>query len=382
MANQFTVKRSSNIGTTLESVGSYTVPAGNGAVVVGLTVSNTSNAQVFSNVVINDGTNNYYLIKNATIAEEGTLVVVGNGQKIILQANDTVKVNSSSSNSVDAMLSIMETTDVGMTYIPTFPIAGATYTNGYPTINSGDEVFKFSYDTGTLPNVPDLSSHAWHDYSTLSFTDDAQLITGQPPVNNSGRHYYSTKTGTYSRGVLTLTSSNYQTYHNTYVATSSWTYETHVYLEDPDPFTGFTTDDAVYLFSGGAQILLYKNSYDTNWRISMTFFGQFNGGGAAQDLGEITGLTSGVWHHLVITTQSLGSNFYAIHVHVDGIRTKYQSSFNAGYGFYIDQRGLFPIFIGRAPTPTVRIDNTRLILGTPFGTSGTSFEPPTNPFAA
>lgn len=115
MANQFTVKRSANIGTTLESVGSYTVPANVGAVIVGLTVSNTSNAQVFSNVVINNGTNDYYLVKNATIAVEGTLIVVGNGQKIILQANDTVKVNSSSSSSVDAMLSIMQTTDVGIT---------------------------------------------------------------------------------------------------------------------------------------------------------------------------------------------------------------------------------------------------------------------------
>lgn len=115
MSSNFTVKRSDNIGTSLASIGGYTLAANTGAIVVGLTVSNTSTQQVFANVVVNNGSNNFYIIKNATIPANGTLIAVGQGQKIVLQAGDTVQVNSSLSSSVDAMLSVMESTEVGLT---------------------------------------------------------------------------------------------------------------------------------------------------------------------------------------------------------------------------------------------------------------------------
>jgi len=113
MANTFLRKISSNISTTLTSVGSYTVGANIGAVVVGLSISNTTPSQVFANVTINNGSTDYYIVRNATIPAEGTLITVGGDQKVILQTGDSVKV--SASGNVDVIMSVMESESVGLT---------------------------------------------------------------------------------------------------------------------------------------------------------------------------------------------------------------------------------------------------------------------------
>ena len=118
MANTFAKHSSSSIGNVLTAIGSYTVGSNIGAVVIGLSVSNRSTSQVYANVVINNGTNNYHLVSNALILEESTLVVAGGEQKIILQTGDSIRVNSSEPASVDAIMSIMETSSSGLTTDP------------------------------------------------------------------------------------------------------------------------------------------------------------------------------------------------------------------------------------------------------------------------
>lgn len=113
MANTFVRKISSNINTTSTAIGGYTVGANLGAVIVGLTISNKTAAQVTSNVEIYNGTSSYFIVKNAPIAAGGGLVPVGGDQKIILQAGDSVRVSASAN--VDAVLSVMESTEVGLT---------------------------------------------------------------------------------------------------------------------------------------------------------------------------------------------------------------------------------------------------------------------------
>jgi hypothetical protein len=108
MAGIFVSKRSASIGNVLTKVGDYTVAANTRAVVVGLTVSNTSNVSVYANVAVNDGTNNYYIVKNAPIPAEGALVVVGGRQKLVLQTDDSIKINSSGVDSLSAIFSAME----------------------------------------------------------------------------------------------------------------------------------------------------------------------------------------------------------------------------------------------------------------------------------
>ena len=103
---------SSGIGTALTAVGGYTVPADSSTtvVVVGLSVANTSASAVDVEVTLNDGATDFYLVKNAPVNYGSSLVVVGGDQKIVLESGHSIKVNSSASSSVDAIMSIMEIT--------------------------------------------------------------------------------------------------------------------------------------------------------------------------------------------------------------------------------------------------------------------------------
>ena len=125
MANVFERKISRNIGTSLTTVGSYTVGAGVGAVVVGLNISNTSAAQVTANVTINNGLLDFYLTHRIPVAAGGAISIAGGEQKIILQTGDKIKVNSSAAGSIDVIMNIMETDGVGTSVDPSINIGDA-----------------------------------------------------------------------------------------------------------------------------------------------------------------------------------------------------------------------------------------------------------------
>lgn len=110
MANNFKRKLSRSIGTTLTSVGSYTVPASTEVTVIGLDIANTSSSQVLVDATVNDGSNDTYLIKEAPIPSGGSLVVIGGDQKVVLEPSDSIKVKSDTATSVDVVLSILEIT--------------------------------------------------------------------------------------------------------------------------------------------------------------------------------------------------------------------------------------------------------------------------------
>jgi hypothetical protein len=115
MANNFLRKTSRDIGANLTVVGNYTVPANVGAVIVGLCLSNTTTSDIEANVAIDNGLSSYYIVNNAPITDGSSLVVAGRDQKIILQTGDSVKINSSAADSIDVVMSIMETDGVGFT---------------------------------------------------------------------------------------------------------------------------------------------------------------------------------------------------------------------------------------------------------------------------
>jgi hypothetical protein len=110
MANIFYRKMSANVGNTAVTVGSYTVGSATKAVVLGLTVANRSGATINADVYINNGADNYYLVKAAPVNAGGALVPIGGDQKLVLQTGDNVKVRSDSATSLDAVMSIMEIT--------------------------------------------------------------------------------------------------------------------------------------------------------------------------------------------------------------------------------------------------------------------------------
>jgi hypothetical protein len=110
MANTFYRKTQANIGATATQVGGYTVSSSATTICVGLSISNTTGAAVNASLHINNGNNNYYIVKNAPIAAGGTLIPVGGDQKVVLQFNDNVYVKSDTATSLDVYMSIMEIT--------------------------------------------------------------------------------------------------------------------------------------------------------------------------------------------------------------------------------------------------------------------------------
>ena len=113
MANTFLRKLNSNIGATTTSIGGYTVGAGVGAIVLSVSLSNQNPQAVTANVIINNGTNDFYLLRKAPILGGATIVPVGKPQKVVLQTGDSIKVDAS--GNVSVYMSIMETDSVGLT---------------------------------------------------------------------------------------------------------------------------------------------------------------------------------------------------------------------------------------------------------------------------
>ena len=110
MANTFARKLSRNIGTSPVTVGSYTVGAATQVTVIGLSVANTTGSNETVDVALNDGANDTYITKSAPVPSGGTLVLMGGDQKLVMVTGDSIKVTSSASSSVDAVLSILEIT--------------------------------------------------------------------------------------------------------------------------------------------------------------------------------------------------------------------------------------------------------------------------------
>ncbi len=118
MANDFKRYTKANCGTGAGASGEtiYTVPSSGSAmetIVIGITLANTSTAGITGSVFIDnhDGSNDVYVVKNASIPAGASLEVMA-GNKLVLQgtgsANDILKVTASASSSLDATVSILE----------------------------------------------------------------------------------------------------------------------------------------------------------------------------------------------------------------------------------------------------------------------------------
>ena len=109
MANTFKLKTKANVGVT--TVGIYTAPAATTTVVIGITMANTSGSGVNVGVGITRAgtTEDIKLLKNAPIPSGSSLEFMA-VNKVVLETNDQINVDSDTNNSVDAALTIMEIT--------------------------------------------------------------------------------------------------------------------------------------------------------------------------------------------------------------------------------------------------------------------------------
>lgn len=108
MANYFRSKTKADVGITTTTV--YTVPAATSSIIIGITLCNTSGSGINVNVgIARTSDDNVFLLKNVPIPQGSTLEVM-QGNKVVLEANDSLTARSDTNASLDCTFALMETT--------------------------------------------------------------------------------------------------------------------------------------------------------------------------------------------------------------------------------------------------------------------------------
>ena len=120
MANDFKRFAKPNVGTSTGASADavYTVPAGSGSsalesIVIGITLANKHTSGITASVFLDneDGTNDVYIVKDATIPAGSSLEVMS-GNKLVVQNDgsnaDVLRVESSRASSLDATITVLE----------------------------------------------------------------------------------------------------------------------------------------------------------------------------------------------------------------------------------------------------------------------------------
>ena len=120
MANDFKRFAKPDVGTSTGASADavYTVPAGAGStalesIIIGITLANKTAAGITASVFLDnyDGTNDVYIVKDATIPAGSSLEVMS-GNKIVVQnsgsAGDVIRVEASTGSALDATVTVLE----------------------------------------------------------------------------------------------------------------------------------------------------------------------------------------------------------------------------------------------------------------------------------
>ena len=75
---------------------------------VGINIANTTTSQILMDVFINDGSNDYYIVKDAPIPVGSALQVLDGGAKVVMQSSDVLKVQSDTASSADVWVSVVD----------------------------------------------------------------------------------------------------------------------------------------------------------------------------------------------------------------------------------------------------------------------------------
>ena len=104
MAQDFTRYKARLTGTSAVTL----FTANSNDTVVGISVANVTASAVNASVYINDGANDFYLVKNAPIPSGSSLQVLDGGAKVVVQTGDILKVVSDTASSLDTWVSTVD----------------------------------------------------------------------------------------------------------------------------------------------------------------------------------------------------------------------------------------------------------------------------------
>lgn len=103
----FKSKAVQNVGTSLTQV-TNTVSSGTAQTIIGFSAANVTSTNVTVSAKLTKADASYaYLIKEATVLPGGAIIIVGGDQKVVLEAGDSISVNSNASSSIDVLMSYL-----------------------------------------------------------------------------------------------------------------------------------------------------------------------------------------------------------------------------------------------------------------------------------
>ena len=104
MAQDFERSIQRNVGTSAVTVRT----ANSDDALVGINVANVHTSQITVDVFINDGSNDYYIVKAAPIPVGAALQGLDGGAKVVMQSAEVLKVQSSVASSADVWVSVVD----------------------------------------------------------------------------------------------------------------------------------------------------------------------------------------------------------------------------------------------------------------------------------
>lgn len=109
MANTFKLKTKANVGVNTVGIYTATSPV-TATVVIGITLSNVSAQGINVGIgITRPSSDDINLMKNVPVPQ-GSALEFMQGNKLVLEADDTITVKSDVNNSLDVALTIMEIT--------------------------------------------------------------------------------------------------------------------------------------------------------------------------------------------------------------------------------------------------------------------------------
>ena len=104
MAQDFERYIQRNVGTSAATVHT----SNSDDAIISVRCANTTTSTISIDVFINDGSNDYYLIKNAPIVAGGSLELIDGGSKIVIESGDVVKAQSDTASSLSVWMSVVD----------------------------------------------------------------------------------------------------------------------------------------------------------------------------------------------------------------------------------------------------------------------------------
>lgn len=109
MANQFGNAKAKNVG--INPVDIYTTGSTTRATIIGINIANTSTSDIEISIKLRDSTSSeYFIVKDTPIARYAALAAMGGDQKLVMEPNNVLIVQTNKEDAADVIVSYLEIT--------------------------------------------------------------------------------------------------------------------------------------------------------------------------------------------------------------------------------------------------------------------------------